>query len=300
MRCLFFLLFAISAFVAEPSPASEKNCAPLQLDLRRVGPLRNQGISGLCFAFEAADLASYAVGERVSALDLALFYFQESKFHRMADVYKAGGDTSVTLKAAAKRGFCAESDLPSDEDHVDFSGAPHARIHDALLLLDKSPWSGRGALEAAVEVFPRISVSDFENAARLSASKQRILELRDRNCSVRFPVRELRFVYLSAEKHPLKTLFVALDRELERENLVGLGIHSNDLYAEEDEDDAHAVTVVGRRWNGRKGTCEYLLRDNFGEQCSLYKKSFDCRRGYIWVGEGFLRKNLMEVEYVRN
>lgn len=85
-----------------------------------------------------------------------------------------------------------------------------------------------------------------------------------------------------------------------------------------DDCGAHSSLVIGSRWNKKSNSCELLVRNTWGEQCSSYKKyyptktalkrkskggpvnQFDvkCEDGNIWVDYKDLEKNTFRVEHL--
>ena len=265
-----------------------------------MGPVRDQGVSGLCFAYEAADLVSHKIRSRVSALDLALSYFQTTKLNKMSDIYNSGGETPQTIKGAEALGFCPEQEMPSNETLIGTEPDQDGKIQQAFLWLEKNSWNSREALETARTIFPLIAESEWATAMRIAKKKDRLAFLQAKNCRVRIPLESIRLVNKELkEKSDINALIQIINQQLSKENPVGVGVYAADMFAQiEERDDGHAATLVGRRWNSAKNTCEYQIRDTFGEQCVAYKKDFECNKGYIWVDTKFLKKNLFEVEYL--
>ena len=292
---LRFFVF-IFLFSSALSFAGEKSCAPVSLPLKSMGAVRNQGVSGLCFAYAAADLASWATGMRVSAIDLALYDFKLSKYPRFSDIYRNGGDTVLAVNTAAKEGFCLEERSPSDEAFFDFSVEPATPIYAAFNDLEVLSWDSNEAYTAARIIFPHITPSDFKDASRFRYSKRRILELQNANCPQRNVVPG--FQMKSYFGGSASQYIAAINRELNQGQIVGIAFHSNAIYNLEEEADGHAVAVVGRRWNEKTNSCEYQLRDTFGDSCEDYRRDVECDGGYLWVKESTLRKNIFEVMYI--
>lgn len=45
----------------------------------------------------------------------------------------------------------------------------------------------------------------------------------------------------------------------------------------------HASSVIGRRWNDKTKTCEYLVRNSWGRDCSIYREGIECDGGNFWA-----------------
>lgn len=62
---------------------------------------------------------------------------------------------------------------------------------------------------------------------------------------------------------------------------------------------SHASTVVGRKWNSEKKSCEYLIRNSWGSTCDHYNNDVKCEAGNIWVSEAQLEKATRGVQYIK-
>ena len=57
--------------------------------------------------------------------------------------------------------------------------------------------------------------------------------------------------------------------------------------------DPHVSTLIGRRWNAARRTCEYLIKNSWGTSCHHYAGSGnDCEGGKVWVNAFTLRAGL--------
>lgn len=301
----FSLQILLSSFVltltsfAQAETTTAQNCSNIQISIEKLGPVRDQGIAGLCFTYEGADLLTYKLGTRISAIDLALSYFKSSRSQKMSSIYESGGDTFTSIQATKKLGgACTEDVMPSNETFLS-PDETNPRIFGAFKWLEQKSWALPESLEAARVIFPALEEDTFDQAARLLTFKDRMHFLQNTACAERVAYSHLVLNYFEAEtKSQVPGLIKKVNQQLERNNLIGMGFRSNDLFLKQEEaDDNHATTLVGRRWNPAKKQCEYLMRDNFGDQCSIYQNRFECQGGYVWLDEKFLLKNMYEIEY---
>lgn len=122
----------------------------------------------------------------------------------------------------------------------------------------------------------------------------------DKLASARF---DTKWFYLGSTRPLLRQIH----NQLNRKNIVAINYYA-DFF---DQDGApktlegkHASSIVGRRWNQEKRTCELPIRNSWGNRCSGYKAaSFQepgaCEKGNIWVNEDVLRKYLSGNIYLR-
>jgi aminopeptidase C len=51
----------------------------------------------------------------------------------------------------------------------------------------------------------------------------------------------------------------------------------------------HASSIIGRRFNEKTNSCEYLLRNSWGKSCAGYHEDYECEDGHIWMAESFFQ-----------
>lgn len=112
------LLALIFSFIAI-SNASPEACTTI--DFRdRVGPIKNQLDTPWCFAFSAADLASFASGENISPYPIALaFHGKLSKNNsKCGESISEGGYLDYPFNNSNQYGFCTEEQVASLNEAV--------------------------------------------------------------------------------------------------------------------------------------------------------------------------------------
>lgn len=58
----------------------------------------------------------------------------------------------------------------------------------------------------------------------------------------------------------------------------------------------HAMVVAGRRWDGK--TCQYFLRNSYGENCEKIKSKWPCERGGLWVESASLSSRTNTLDWI--
>jgi hypothetical protein len=63
----------------------------------------------------------------------------------------------------------------------------------------------------------------------------------------------------------------------------------------------HTALLTGRRWNEKTNTCQFLIRNSLGPNCSIYLNEFkkDCDQGNLWINEDILKRNIYKFYEVR-
>jgi hypothetical protein len=295
-----------------PSSTTRAQCTNTNIQIDALGAIRNQGEDGLCFAFEGADLLSFKFGTRISALDVALAYYNTTHYKSFAEIYKHGGDTPPALREEFNLGLCPETALPSDEAKIDMSAGAAGKIQAAIFALEQSYKTGnqRGGdfltfLPVAQSVFPHIRAADLASAYAAATTKEFLQSLVSANCHgqrILAPALALKHHRVPFPDHGAKLLPI-VNGEIDKGNLVGIGYDTTRLYRQSLQlfgnraTDFHASTIIGRRWNEEKDNCEYLIRDSFGGDCRIYRQNFICDQGNVWLPEKYLARHLYEIEY---
>ena len=66
----------------------------------------------------------------------------------------------------------------------------------------------------------------------------------------------------------------------------------------------HGAVIIGRNFNQKKNSCEYLVRDSYGSACKNKQgeKRFaaDCENGNMWVDSNTLMKSTFELTWIPN
>jgi hypothetical protein len=109
----------------------KNECQPV--DLRpQMPPVRDQDTIGWCYAFVAADLASFHIGKAISAIDMAVAHNETRRSRpKVSWLPSLGhvdlpevdarestieyGNVKRTIDQANTRGYCLEADAPSDD-----------------------------------------------------------------------------------------------------------------------------------------------------------------------------------------
>ncbi len=190
-----------------------------------VPPVRDQGQIGWCYAYVAADLLSYQLGLRVSALDTALTYVHDSKKN---DRWEAkmdrpettieGGHIERAVGRALDKGLCLDEDVPSDmsfsmqlgHEIQDVDARTHLarleiRVIDYVQTKPKGPGSGVPFVNTGVAVYNAFAsdaeacTPEFKTAALGVDARQRLHA--NKVCLETYHNAKLRFPGLSRRQY---------------------------------------------------------------------------------------------------
>lgn len=98
-------------------------------------------------------------------------------------------------------------------------------------------------------------------------------------------------------------LFEELDRVLNRKTIVGIAYRAQDIYPSfqapfYNSFANHANVIVARHWSNSTSTCDYVIRNTWGESCTQSNSS-SCHKGYYSVSEELINKSLQKIDYIK-
>jgi hypothetical protein len=295
------------------------------VDLRKQLPaVRNQGEEGWCFAYAAADLASFKLGTPISAVGLANDYIGTHKLdHQPKDQsalsasYDKGGFVYQTLKIDAERGFCTEKDMPSTGENSRSLGilSELARIENFARVLEtsmdvlSSPSMKKTYMDICGqflgvirETFPKISPSDLEAILSQSTYLDISKNLIDQSCRTRIKPRQnlavQQYFYPNGSRDDK---IAKMNEILNSQNIMAIsynsGILNNPSNPRDVNGGAHASVVVGRRWDKKSNSCQFLVRNSWGKDCSY--TTADCQDGNLWIPAASLSDSVREIDFIK-
>lgn len=277
---------------------------------------RNQDSVGWCYAFVASDLVSYRLNKKISAVSL----FDTSDKTIEQDVTtgsKIGGDIkySITYSLNKRKGFCLEADLPSSDFKFCTDQAYLGFLNDILTRsrekrLESDLQSDQCLAQNLKSAFPGINLGQMLNYTKKNNQFRLVEYLYESQCKVSLQeeASKIRVQKLNAKDVSSEILLKRLHDQINNNDVAAIGYDYNKINQEKNEG-AHGSLVVGRRTNPATGSCEFLVRNSWGKDCTLtenpglscYKDCTGgtCRdTGHFWVEENFLSQSLIDVTYL--
>jgi len=333
-KLLLILLLPLGNAQAS-SKTSQSQCS--EVDLRsEMGPIRDQGDKGWCYANAAADLLSFKHrqelhGQQVSAAYTALTYLRNI-YGSIGD----GGFVSGAVLASEEYGICPRT----IEDRVEQTGLSKLTLKERLdalkqfkldydLASQDDPKAAKRFMDRyrqyinSKSMVAQMPYKILTNVLTNSTSRTFIDELGKNICSdqIKIPHEKYELVFdtkMASEPFDISLLnqkvhvpalewnpislnkdFIAtINQQLSNNNIVAIDYFSHFLLTNflkdpyTPQDGLHASVLVGRRWNSQSNSCEYLIRNSWGNQCNSYEVKQNCEAGNIWVPERVLRYNL--------
>lgn len=219
----------------------------------------------------------------------------------MLNSEREGGFSGAAIEASKRKGgFCLERDLPSDSYETSKLGQTMEIISEFENVLGRSVADNpREAQMAAnilcdmagnslAEIFGALKVQDIADILVQSYRNDLASSLRDLSCKNRVNVSgEMKII---SSKDRMRRI---------DEVLTGGGIVGFDYYIEalglnqnaSQTNGLHASTIVGRRWNEELNTCQYLVRNSWGESCTYYEEPDRCEKGNVWIDRDQIQRN---------
>lgn len=287
----------------------------------------NQDSIGWCYAYTAADMLTQALGKRVSPIKAAALW-NDKLIARAFLPGKEGGMVMSTLEESISKGICLEKNLPSTDYRFSREGFVfndlYRKVQDlskkysperSRSMLDKKQEvskkvyskkevltdlciNNKDVLEGLVEIFPQLNPAQLAEIMMTSGLES--FEKMVSTCPLEQDP-ELKNLVPKKETNNDK-IFPTIDDQLNKGNIVGMLYRSEVLegYDKSAIFPDHVSSIVGRRFNENTNSCEYLVRNTWGQNCNNYSIDYECRKGHAWIPEdAFKYKNAIhEVQYI--
>jgi len=291
--------------------------------IERLGPVRNQRNTQLCFGHAVADVATFHTSHRVSAFSVAVRNFQNRKgldyifFNPIGVVasqvgpdsrYMLGLASSV-LDSIRQTTLCPDDQPASDLTYRDTDLSQLWDTYQTQFRAHVGPKAPVGLyskMQAQLSrIVPSLDSDDFlKHISRYKPLDYALGEWFDRNCSLRisgashFRVAGNDTGFTGANQI-VETLNVALKRGEPAVVHYDPGVlDALDPSIWQTVIGFHVSTIVARAQ--LQGEQYYLLRNSWGDSCGIYANriALRCDRGHIWLSEDEIRKYVSSVAYL--
>jgi hypothetical protein len=261
---------------------------------------RNQDGVGWCYAYTAADLLSFRLKKKISAV--SLYNSGQSIENDISDLQGKGGDIGDSIETYLKKknGLCLEEDLPSS-DFKFCTYRNYSKFLNALYLsIKEKTFSDNQCLKDNLNsAFPGVNfsmVNDYTNRYGTHNLAEYLFDLKCKKRS--FTGYTVKPITQNSPYVNKDTLLKNIDSLLNKGEIVGLSYNYNVLDENDEKTGGHASLVVGRRLNQETGDCEYLVRNSWGKDCTQHEGD-NCRySGHFWVNQRRLKNAMMGIVYL--
>ncbi|UYL10634.1 hypothetical protein B9G69_008605 [Bdellovibrio sp. SKB1291214] len=291
---------------AEQSYAEEsKTCTAV--DLRdKTGPVRNQGMDGWCYAFTVANLVSWKTGKDISAAAVA-FGYSDNGYHDIYRMLGANQDfitnqgfTTAAFRASKSKGFCLESELPSEGFNGIETNVPLA----VLDKMGKDVISGKISQEdlnkLAAKAFPNLTKEQIGQVLERASKSTYFNKLVRKSCKHRVSAEGMEMSFFN--NFDAKKFGKELDQHLNESRPVEIGYNGHFFTHPYTPSGLayHSSLLVGRRMNKKTGQCEYLLKNSYGKDWKpAASDEFESEGGYAWVPKARMIEATRNASYVK-
>ncbi len=280
-----------------------------EIDLRKnsiFDKVRSQSTSGWCFAYTDADLISYRINQKISATDIAInFYYNMPEMPREDLLSNAGGGSDIGAISASKGFYCPEEIMPSEDYEIDPSCG--ATTSDTVTILQKIESLARNRktlsfcdLSYVKALFPKLSLDSIKeiHEQNINASSLVLIhKFQQANCKEDLIKAN---IVMRGSLYSEDKVTLDIDRNLEKNNPVSINYNANFLLADDSSFASHYSSIVGRRFNLDSNSCQYLIRNSWGESCEVYPEPYrtNCEKGNIWVDKKLLQEKIINVQFI--
>ncbi len=285
-----------------------RECTKVDLRGSILGEVRHQGNVGWCFAHSTADLVSYRLQKKISPVDIAInFYDKMPEMPRTDKLSTASGGNDMGAVSYSTAGYCEEELTASENYQIDEQcrSLVQPEISSIVIFMENLFERQTSSLSYCQKniissLFKNISEEDLNKVARLQKSSlQKISLLKDLNCQGR---------RVNSQKIVMRgglasDALVDIDEQLNSSNPISLNYDAAFIYKGSTKGSIynHYSTIVGRRVSKESNTCQYLIRNSWGPDCSIYPAPYDrqCEKGNIWVDEDILRQSIIGIKFLK-
>lgn len=289
------------------------DCSSVDLRNSALGEVRNQGSAGWCFAYTSADLVTHRLNKKISATDLAInFYYQMPEMPKSDQLSLVSGGSDMGSITYIKNNYCPEEVMPSSELIPSSCLKTLKKIEalDIIRFIENFTRADKSSLAPCEISFIKAlykntrdeDVIETMNDRSLS-SFMKINQLREKNCLGQRIKANSNLSMKSGLQSGVDSL-KDINEQLDRKNPVSLNYDAHFLLDHQrnpDRIENHYSSIVGRRLNESTHSCQYLIRNSWGKDCTIYPEPYNtqCEDGNIWVDENILGQNILGVHYLK-
>ena len=299
---LIILLLGLSVTVAAQTDVEEQ-CSPV--DLRdELPPVWNQWTIKDCYSYVAADLLTHEIGKVVAPKYISLNY---NLHRRYTSKTGHGGSTAKALRFALEQGFCLE------QDHEAAWGPIEAKNLGEFIAIEGGGdlrWCNSAARKRALRLVDNHNIDIYTIFTIINLLKKgnsqvdKLSDVVGKSCYkiTKYKDKSLRVKQLVGSKRTSATLIKKIDQQLNKRKLSAISFPLIMFKNPKNRirQGGHAGSIVGRRWNSIKKSCEYLLRNSWGKGCSYrsYHQDYQCEKGNIWIPRQTLQRSIKRLRYL--
>lgn len=296
------------------SNIAKDQCSPLNL-LEEMPPNYSQGRQRWCYASAASDLLYFKLGQIIAPAAIAESYSRHFKKLNLKNqilypltpksdgILNSGGIVKLAVESSLKDGLCKEDYFPTfaEKELIHSIKTQKSRAKQAKHTSSRTYFDLK---QLILFVFPEMNEDQLSKVLTAKTEGRALRKLVQAAChGKRFNVNLPSLTQYPKEQSSIFSQLKKLDEQLSKNNIVALSVDSklmtfpdSNLYPSKTKS-FHAMTAIGRRWNEEKGSCEYLIRNSYGDKCRGYSKDYECMGGNLWIAKDQLARHLVNITY---
>ncbi len=246
---------------------TNKNCVTKTIanDAVNFSNTRNQDSIGWCYAFAAADMLSFKLNTRFSAISFVDTVKNTIK-DQILDRTKQGSDVKVSMTQTFSKlkGLCLESSLSS----TDFEFCEFKNISGVFnYLITPNKIQNQCQYDDINKIFPNFDFNEFN---RLSEDLKTVYieNLIKLHCAKDlYKLNNLpQLIYKYTQQYKIEDIFNEIEKQLDLGMPSAIAYNVRKLQGLQASEE-HASLIMGRATNPETNECEYLVRNSWGKSC---------------------------------
>jgi hypothetical protein len=314
---ILLLLFSFNVFAA----STEGECS-YQENSEKLGEVRNQGQIGWCYANAAADLLTFRYhkelkGQKVSQAHVALTFNYSTL--QSANAEGGFGFAAMLAYLSQQKSLC-----PQSVENKVLAQGEEVGLREKLVKINRLKLLYDAQVEDQTQwkaFFDYLTELKKEKSIVQSMGNELLFDLL-RKSSVRSFTYNLANALCEPHSVPISKrpnvdmdstyvrlgfngfLIDTIHAQLEKKNILAVAYHASIFKSPEiDSNSKHMSVIVGQRWNKVKQTCEYKIRNSWGNSCAPYtnpvfQEPGACEEGNVWIAEELLKETMYGLSYL--
>jgi hypothetical protein len=275
-------------------------CETKSVDVTFMPKNQSQDDLEWCFAFSASNILSFYEKTPLSAYDIALKHHLHPAIAKKGKLGEIFGSPSKAMMIAGlytPQGICQEES--SSRENSDW--ARRSRFIQRITDTQKSLSEISCDYKNESEKLPKevLTILDKLNSGNRAAA---FLDVTCQKHQMKRSYKKDNFHYYSKSAFGIEKLKLKMHEMLNKEEPTNITYSIGHLLPDEKYQKGeyvHASTLVAKRWNPDRKTCEFKLRDSYSKKdCSPKNLRIRCEGPDFWIDEEVLLEGVAAVETI--
>jgi|GEM_PF-3968222 len=291
--------FAVILFLSQFTFA-QSNCDTKSVDMTSMPKNQSQDDLEWCFAFSASNILSFYEKTPLSAYDIALRHHLHPAIAKKGKLGEIFGSPSKAMTIAglySPQGICREESSSSENSDWARRSRFVQRITDTQKSLSEISCNYKNESEKLSDAV--LSILDKLNGGNRAAA---FLDVTCQKHKMKGSYDKSNFHYYSKSDFGVEKLKMKMHEMLSKEEPSSISYSIGHLLPDkkfQKREYIHASTLVARRWNPVRKTCELKLRDSYNKKdCTSRNTKIRCEGSDFWIDEEVLLQGIGAVETI--